>query len=360
MSTIFDESYDDTDNYYINDDDKNNNKDDGVNDDIDDLDDNGVNDYLGHLDDLEDNYYDDEENDISFMESDVFESDKPYTINIHENLPSLHYLRTYYGSDNDDYNYNNNNDIVMDKEEAEAENNNIPQSSSSSSSSSSLSQFPSHGRASSTTTTNSQLYTNQKEGGGGQQQQQQPQQEGEGEGEGEKRLIAVVKLCIRLINTNIYIYNTNMISFKNLIKHLSIEYTRISEYTLNITDQVLGTISKLFNEGKYNSFYYKETVLGTLNVLKNYAIALIYIFYSIASYIRNLEKTLINHAWLLIRAIWLVYHIRVFFGNLPDKTNDYDHDHYQSDLVNIISNTGRKITQAFLNILRSEFLLQTS
>ena len=156
---------------------------------------------------------------------------------------------------------------------------------------------------------------------------------------------------IRLINTNIYIYNTNIILFKKLIQYLSVEYTRISNYTSNITSQILQTISNFFRMGKYNYIYYNGLVSLSIQYLKDYAILLANVFSYVCSYVGNVELTLKKHAWLLIRAIWAVYHVRVFSGNLPDNNNVNVNNNNNSMLVRIISKEGSEIIESFLDIL---------
>ena len=242
--------------------------------------------------------YDDDDNDLSFDDDD----DILLTTSLFENLPTPQstYFRTYYDDNDEEPFYNDDDDA-----EKEEENLSLP-----SPSPSPLPQFS---------------FSNQQK-------------------------FISIKLYIHLINTNIHIYNTNMISFKSLISHLSAEYTRIYNYNATIVGRLLDMISKLFVIGKYNHIYYTEIVVVVTNYLKNYALFSAYIFSLIASYIRNLEKTLMKHAWFLIRAIWLLYHIRVFFGNLPEKRN-----YRLSDLSNVISEAGQKITQTLLDQIFQAF-----
>lgn len=150
-----------------------------------------------------------------------------------------------------------------------------------------------------------------------------------------------IRPYIQLVNSNIHLYNANIISHKMLARHLSKEYARIYNYTHAANSEISAAINDFFTHN--DPIYYRDVIAVVRKKLRLYAASLRSMFGEISRYLRALEDALTAQAWLIIRAIWLLHH-HYDLGVRPSFS--------AHDMIEYVEAAGEAIVADFLERIR--------
>lgn len=155
-----------------------------------------------------------------------------------------------------------------------------------------------------------------------------------------------IRPYIQLVNSNIHLYNANIISHKMLARHLSKEYARIYNYTHAANSEISAAINDFFTHN--DPIYYGDVIAVVRKKLRLYAASLRSMFDEISRYLRALEDALTAQAWLIIRAIWLLHH-HYDLGGRPRFSSSSSPSH---DMTEYVEEAGEAIVADFLERIR--------